>query len=39
MELAREIKPCLDYIVLDPRDMIEGGSRRWIVTLQPFEID
>lgn len=38
MELAREIKVRLDYIVLDPRDMTEGGSRRWSVPLRLFEI-
>jgi hypothetical protein len=37
MELTREIKLGLDH-VLDPRDMIEGGSRRGTVTLQLFEI-
>jgi len=24
--------------VLDTRDMIDGGSRSWSVTLRPFEI-
>jgi hypothetical protein len=38
VKLAKEIKLGLDHIVLDPRDMIERGNWRWIMTLQHFEI-
>jgi hypothetical protein len=35
MELAGDIKLGLDHL-LDPRGMIDGGSRSWSMTLQPF---
>lgn len=38
-ELAGEIRLGLDHIVLDSRDMIEGGNRKWIATLHPLESD